>query len=247
MDSNQILLQGDCLEVLDSIDTNKINLVIADLPYGCLDCEWDVKIDLQALWSKLKRVCTNNCAYIFFTTTLFGNDLINSNPSWFKYDLVWSKNKQVGFFQARQRPMRRHEMIYVFYDKQPTYNIDANHKKISSTETFGTRHGICYNGTNRKPKKSIKNCYEPHLPTSILDFATPSNNKRMHPTEKPNELLEWLIKYYSNEGDTILDPTCGAGSTLVACKNLNRNAYGIEMNETYYNAAKNRLENTVIP
>ena len=241
MDSNQILLQGDCLEVLDSLPTNKINLVIADLPYGCLHAKWDIKIDLQALWSKLKRVCTNNCAYIFFTTTLFGNDLINSNPSWFKYDLVWSKNKQVGFFHARQRPMRRHEMIYVFYDKQPIYNIDSYHKKISSTETFGNRQGKCYDDTNGKPTKSMKNSYEPHLPTSILDFSTTTNGKRIHPTEKPIELLEWLIKYYSHEGDTILDPTCGSGSTLVACKNLNRNAYGIEMNEEYYNAAKNRL------
>ena len=241
MDSNQILLQGDCLEVLDSLPTNKINLVILDLPYGCTDNEWDNKINLTELWSKLKRVCTNKCAYIFFTTTRFGYDLIASNPKWFRYDLVWNKiRSSAGFLNAKRQPMRGHEMIYVFYDKLPCYNIDANHTKTVITNLGNPLNGNCYSN----PKLvGMRNVYEPRLPQSILDFSCINNGKkRHHPTEKPIELLEWLIKYYSNEGDTILDPTCGAGGTLLACKNLNRNAYGIEMNEVFYNTAKNRLD-----
>lgn len=239
MDTNQILLLGNCLDVLDSLPTNKIDLVILDLPYGSTDNDWDIKINLDLLWSKLKRVCTNKCAYIFFTTTRFGFDLISSNPKWFRYDLVWNKVKPAGFLNAKKQPMRVHEMMYVFYDKLPTYNIDDNHKLVSSGNTGNTINGSCYSNPDLIRMRSV---YEPRLPQSILNFVTTNNRqKRFHPTEKPNELLEWLIKYYSNEGDTILDPTCGAGSTLVACKNLNRNGYGIEMNEVYYNTAKNRL------
>lgn len=241
MDSNQILLQGDCLEVLDTIPTNKINLVIADLPYGQTDNDWDIKINLSELWSKLRRVCTNKCAYIFFTTTRFGYDLIASNPKWFRYDLVWNKlAASSGFLNAKKQPMRGHEMIYVFYDKQPTYNIDNNHTRIEKNSKREPYNGTCY---KNKKLVVIRSEYEPRLPLSVLDFVkSKDSRKRLHPTEKPVQLLEWLIKYYSNEGDTILDPTCGSGSTLVACKNLKRNAYGIEMNETYYNTAKNRLE-----
>lgn len=240
MDTNQILLKGDCLELLDSIDTNKIDLVIADLPYGQTDNDWDIKIDLQELWKQLKRVCTNNCAYIFFTTTRFGYDLIASNPKWFRYDLVWNKVKPAGFLNSKKQPMRLHEMIYVFYDKQPTYNINDNHKLVSSGNTGNSLNGSCYSNPGLMRMRTV---HEPRLPQSILNFETINNKKkRMHPTEKSIDLLEWLIKYYSNENDYVLDPTCGAGGTLLACKNLNRNCYGIEMNETYYNTAKNRLE-----
>lgn len=240
MDTNQILLQGDCLDVLDSLPTNKIDLVILDLPYGSTDNDWDIKINLTELWKHLKRVCTNKCAYIFFTTTRFGFDLISSNPKWFRYDLIWNKVKPVGFLNAKKQPMRVHEMMYVFYDKLPTYNIDDNHKLVSSGNTGNSINGSCYSNPVLKRMKTV---HEPRLPQSILNFETVNNKqKRFHPTQKPRELLEWLIKYYSNENDYILDPTCGAGETLLAAMNLNRNAYGIEMNETYYNTAKNRLD-----
>ena len=240
MEYNQILLQGDCLDVLDSIDTNKINLVICDLPYGATDNAWDNKIDLQELWKHFKRVCTNNCAYIFFTTTRFGYDLITSNPKWFRYDLVWNKDKPTGFLTSKKQPMRGHEMIYVFYNKQPCYNIEENHTKIVDYKSAKPYNSNCYNNEKLIQTRTV---YEPRLPQSVLDFACINNKqKRFHPTQKPRELLEWLIKYYSREGDFILDPTCGAGETLLAAMNLNRNAYGIEMDETYYNTAKNRLE-----
>lgn len=240
MESNQILLLGDCLEVLDSIDTNKVKLVIADLPYGQTDNDWDTKIDLNKLWIQLKRIGTNNCCYIFFTTTRFGYDLIASNPKWFRYDLVWNKKgSKAGFLNAKKQPMRGHEMIYIFYDKLPTYNIDDNHKLVSSGNTGNANNGSCYSNPDLK---RMRTTYEPRLPQSVLDFEAMNTRKhRDHPTQKPIELLEWLIKYYSNEGDTILDPTCGSGSTLVACQNLNRNGIGIELDPLYYNTAKNRL------
>jgi len=240
MESNQILLQGNCLEVLDSIDTNKVQLIIADLPYGQTDNEWDVKINLEELWTKLKRVATNNCAYIFFTTTRFGYDLIASNPKWFRYDLVWNKKgSKAGFLNAKKQPMRSHEMLYVFYDKLPTYNIEDNHNMIVSGDTKNALNGSCYSNPKLTRMRTV---YEPRLPQSVLDFeAMNTKRQRLHSTQKPVELLEWLIKYYSNEGDIVLDPTCGSGSTLVACQNLNRNGIGIEMNEVYYNTAKNRL------
>lgn len=241
MQSNQILLLGDCLEVLDSIDTNKVNLVIADLPYGQTDNDWDTKIDLNKLWNQLKRIGTNNCCYIFFTTTRFGYDIIASNPKWFRYDLVWNKKgSKAGFLNSHKQPMRGHEMLYVFYDKLPTYNIDDNHKLVSYNDTGNPTNSTCYCNPDLKKMRTV---YEPRLPQSVLDFEAMNTrkHKRLHSTQKPVELLEWLIKYYSNEGDTILDPTCGSGSTLVACQTLNRNGIGIEMDQTYYNTAKNRL------
>lgn len=239
MQSNQILLQGNCLEVLDSIDTNKVNLVIADLPYGQTDNEWDTKVDLNKLWIQLKRVATNNCCYIFFTTTRFGYDIIASNPKWFRYDLVWNKKKPAGFLNAKKQPMRGHEMLYIFYDKLPTYNIDANHKLVSYNDTGNTNSSTCY---SNPALKKMRTTYDPRLPQSVLDFEVMNTRKhRDHPTQKPVELLEWLIKYYSNEKDYVLDPTCGSGSTLVACQNLNRNGIGIELDPLYYNTAKNRL------
>jgi site-specific DNA-methyltransferase (adenine-specific) len=244
MEANQILLQGDCLEVLDSLPTNKIDLVILDLPYGSTDNDWDVKINLTELWKHLKRVCTNKCCYIFFTTTRFGFDLITSNPKWFRYDLVWNKIKPAGFLNSKKQPMRVHEMMYVFYDKLPTYNINDNHKLVSSGNTGNPINGSCYSNPVLKRMRTV---HEPRLPLSILNFETVNNRQkeRLHSTQKSVELLEWLIKYYSNEGDFVLDPTCGSGSTLVACKNLNRNCYGIEMNLEYYNTAKNRLDSQI--
>lgn len=233
------LINNDCLVALNDIPDNSINLVIADLPYGQTNCSWDIKIDLQKLWLQLKRICKINCAIIFFTTTKFGIDLIQSNKDWFRYDLVWTKDKPVGFLNAKRMPMRSHEMIYVFYNKLPTYNIEGNHKLTKQhKQNDGFIEG-CYGA-----KRQYKTEYTPRLPTSILDFKIINNiKKRFHATEKPVDLLEWLIKYYSNEGDTILDPTMGSGSTGVACKNLKRNFIGIEMDKGIFDIAQNRINN----
>jgi site-specific DNA-methyltransferase (adenine-specific) len=236
------LINDDCLNALTNIPDNSVNLVISDLPYGQTNNAWDIKIDLAKMWQHLKRVGTNNCAYIFFTTTKFGIDLILYNKDWFRYDLVWDKGKPVGFLNAKKMPMRSHEMIYIFYNKLPTYNIEGNHIATSRNDANRiSKTNSCYG-----EKKGQSYVYTPRLPTSIINFETINNaKKRYHATEKPIDLLEWLIRYYSNEGDTILDPTMGSGSTGVACINLKRNFIGIEMDKGIFDVAQTRINNTI--
>jgi len=239
------LINDDCLNALTNIADKSVNLVIADLPYGQTDNTWDIKIDLVQLWQQLKRIGIPNCAYIFFTTTKFGFDLIASNKEWFRYDLVWHKSgSKAGFLNAKKMPMRSHEMIYVFYNKLPTYNIIGNHILTKSGNT-GKPH--LENGCYVNPKlMRLKTEYTPRLPVSVLEFESTNNSKkRYHATEKPIDLLEWLIRYYSNEGDTILDPTMGSGSTGVAASQMKRNFIGIEMDKDIYEVACKRINNEI--
>lgn len=231
------LINDDCLNALTNIADKSCHLVIADLPYGQTNNVWDIKIDLAKLWEHLKRVGTTNCAYMFFTTTKFGIDLIASNKDWFRYDLVWRKQRGVGCINSKKMPMRSHEMIYVFYNKLPTYNIEGNHTKQKRKGNDLPAKDGCY-----KIERVVSTVYTPRLPLSVLEFDVTNNmKKRYHATEKPVDLLEWIIRYYSNEGDTILDPTMGSGSTGVACKNLKRNFIGIEMDKTIYDVAVSRM------
>lgn len=238
------LYNGDCLEVLKNIADSSVDLVIADLPYGQVRCEWDVIIDMTKLWEQLLRVGKETTAYVFFCTTKFGYSLIESNKKMFRYDLVWEKpNSRCGFLNARKMPMRAHEMIYIFYNKLPTYNIEDNHVNL---------HELVYkkeNGDNiySKHRSSTvrRKIYEPGLPSSIISCNV--NSKKKHPTEKPQGVLEWLIKYYSKRGDVILDPTMGSGTTGVACKTLGRSFIGIELNKEYFDIATAQISPPVIP
>lgn len=233
------LYNDDCMNVLDTL-THKIDLALFDLPYGQTQCKWDNKIDLTLMWDKLKKISKPTTCFIFFTTTKFGYELIKSNEKWFRYDLIWSKNSSAGFLNCKKMPMRSHEMLYIFYDKLPTYNVDLYHIKTQLNERKSRVNSTIYTGKSYTKDSS----YEPKLPTSILDFSIQrSMKKRFHPTEKPIELLKWLIKYYSNENDIVLDITMGSGSTGVAAKELNRYFIGIELNKEYYEVACNRLIN----
>jgi len=235
------IINGDCLEKLKTLKEKSIDLAILDLPYGQTDCDWDIKINLDELWKELKRVGKPNTPYFFFTTTKFGYELIKSNEKWFRYDLVWNKpNSGAGFLLARKMPMRSHEMIYVFYNKLPFYNIEDNHKMLEIKEDKEHINSSLYitNSIVRQKGKS----WEPKLPKSILEYALEYNTKkRLHQTQKPVGILEWIIKYYSKEGDTVLDPTMGSGSTGEACLNLKRNFIGIEMNKDIFDVASKRL------
>jgi len=238
------LYNDDCMNVLDTID-KKIDLAIFDLPYGQTACEWDNKIDLSLMWEKLKKISKPNTCFIFFTTTKFGYELIKSNEKWFRYDLVWNKASTAGFLSSGKMPLRAHEMIYIFYKKLPTYNVKEYHKKvIEHTKEPITENNkpITENvyGVKTRPRGYT---YNNPLPKSILDFNMNRNMKtRNHPTEKPVELLKWLIRYYSNEGDVVLDITMGSGSTGVAAKELNRYFIGIELDKKYYDVACNRID-----
>lgn len=221
------------LSELEKLPANSIDLFIIDLPYGQTECHWDSKINLESLWIQLRRLRRNkNTPFFFFCTTLFGYELINSNREWFHYDIVWNKKNSSGVFNAKRQPLRCHEMIYVFYEKSPFYDIDSNHLVIK--EEIGQTGGKLYNGV----KTQIRKYYNPKLPISILEFDSNSKNtKRKHPTEKPVDLYKWIIKYFSKEGDTILDPCFGSGNSAVASRDLNRNYIGIELDPDYFRKA----------
>jgi site-specific DNA-methyltransferase (adenine-specific) len=243
------IFNNNCLEKLKDIENNSVDCFICDLPYGSTKCKWDNKIDLDELWRELKRIARNdNTPYFFFCDFRFSIQVYNSNPKWFRYDLVWYKpNSAAGHLNSNKMPMRNHELLLVFYKKLPTYNKNEYHKKVIDTFITDEKiEGGVYNKSYQLNSQWYNGAlYDVKLPCSVLEH--PIENKmntkaRLHSTQKPQGILEWIIKYYTNEGDTILDPTMGSGSTGVACKTLNRNFIGIEMDEKFYEVAKKRLE-----
>ena len=386
------LYNNDCLEVMKDLSSNSIDLLFCDLPYGQTNCKWDTKIDLDLFWKQVNRICKINCPMFFTTTTKFGVDLINSNPKNFRYDLVWVKTHSCGFLLAKKMPMRKHEMIYVFYRKIPLYDLSCHsHKFLNSmsgmsnaktnicygdapisvknkqydpplpvsvlkeekcygegshdyeykgearesnvydpplpvsvikTDLVGNTlsyrnkagqydpplpvsvikdeefcnydvnkncygggkanrikisknkedHSVkydpplpdsviqvrgknkeikedCYNADERfingklyhyprQLQKGDESIYDPPLPNSLLEIKS---QKGKHSTQKPTELMKWILKYYSKEGDIVLDPTMGSGSTGVACKEMNRKFIGIEKDEKIFKSAVERL------
>jgi hypothetical protein len=369
-----MLIQGDCLEAMKTVETNSIDLLFCDLPYGQTSCKWDCLIDLDLFWKQVNRICKERTPMFFTCSTKFGVSLINSNPKNFRYDLVWIKSAPCGFLNAKKMPMKKHEMVYVFYKKLPLYDLSSHsHKFIKEVdkhnrrgETYDTTRkekGLCIQGKYDPPlptsvvretsnyknesdmygkiirtdcmrknnesmydpplptsvikdtfirgktktttnedvynsdervingklyhharhlQKGNDSIYDPPLPTSVVKEKTPGNGevydeylinkpkypklgangtdchvydpplpnsilevaseKGKHPTQKPVGLIEWCLKYYSKEGDTVLDPTMGSGSTGVACMNMNRQFIGIEQDEEIFKVAQSRIE-----
>ena len=236
------LFNGDCLEVMPTIEKDSVDMVLVDLPYGQTRHEWDIVIDLDKMWVQLKRICKSNANIVFFTTTKFGNKLINSNEKWFRYDLVWEKSNSVGFMIANRCPLRIHEMMYIFG------NPSGGNKTYNPQKTEGNPYKIKGNNTKDLYGKTTVPSHENKTgdrhPLSIQKFSNDRKQKqKLHPTQKPVAACEWLIKSYSNEGDTILDFTMGSGSTGVACKNTNRKFIGIEMDEKIFKIAEERIKN----
>ena len=332
-----VLLHGDCLEHLKGLDNDSVDFIFCDLPYGQTSCAWDTIIPWEPFWKEILRVKKLHTPIFFTTTTKFGVELINNAPKKcpFRYDLVWVKSAPAGFLSAKKMPMRKHEMVYCFYEKLPLYDLSSHKHKFIKNEIVNdniikdTKHGTNTYNTETGRKKPLKHtgsgafggegpCYEPPLPTSVIkkverdstygsikthdlnikgDTGVPrydpplpvsvvkeatmgecyGNDERnleqykdcgkkgknqvlyepplpnslleikstrgKHSTEKPVALMEWLLKYYSKEGDVVLDPTMGSGSTGVACKNMNRNFIGIEKDPDIYEVAVNRIEN----
>ena len=234
-----------CLDKMKDIKSNTIDLLFCDLPYGQTSCKWDSLIDLDLFWKEVNRICKDTTPMFFTCSTKFGVSLINSNPKNFRYDLVWVKSAPCGFLNAKRMPMKKHEMIYVFYRKLPFYDLSSHTHKFLKKEK---------SQTSKEMKAGINNLYgdmrggtignihgtnyDPPLPNSLLEIKS---EKGKHATQKPTALIEWCLKYYSKEGDTVLDPTMGSGSTGVACKNMNRNFIGIEKDTDIYNSAVKRL------
>ncbi len=231
------IFNDDCLNIIKDID-NKIHLVCVDLPYGQTSCKWDTCIDLDKMWVDLKKVCKEDCVYVFFCTTKFGISLINSNPKWFRYDIVWEKTQTVGFFNANKQPLRSHEMLYIFKKKQGCYN-----PQFTKGKPYKKREGMTVStiyGANCKVK-SEPNPTGRRYPISVIKMSN-TKHKSKHKTQKPQKILEWIIKTYSNEGDTVLDFTMGSGSCGVASLNNNRKFIGIEMDKEIFKIAEERIK-----
>jgi site-specific DNA-methyltransferase (adenine-specific) len=186
------------------------------------------------MWIEIKRIMKPNTIIVFLCNTKFGYALINSNPKWFRYDLVWEKSRKVGFLSANKMPLRKHENIYIFKKEQGTYNPQKTEGKPYKNGEDKNSNNVY--GITKEKGTLIKT--DRH-PTSILKFNNPT--KSIHKTQKPVELIEWLIRSYSNEGDLVMDFTMGSGTTGVACKNTNRNFIGIERDTEIFELAKNRL------
>jgi site-specific DNA-methyltransferase (adenine-specific) len=234
MDFKSYIINADCFDEFKNIKDNTVDLVCVDLPYGQTACKWDTVIDLDKMWIELKRIGKDKTIYVFFCTTRFGHTIISSNKKWFRYDLIWSKSKSVGFLNANNMPLRKHEMIYVFYKKKGTYNPQKTKGKPYKTKGKGTV------GVYNSKRTDSVNKGDRH-PLSILEFKSPQRTK--HKTQKPVDLLEWIIKSYSNENDIVLDFTMGSGSTIKACIKNNRKYIGIEKDKKIYETTKSDIFN----
>ena len=238
---NQIeLWQGDCLELMKNIPDGSVDLVLTDPPYGTTACKWDSVIPFEPMWEQLNRIIKPNGAICLFGSEPFSSALRMSNIKHFKYDWIWSKKRGTGFQIVKYKPMVSHENISVFYKKSPIYNPqmrDREKPRISKNKGT-TRQFLCSNGKEYVGKKPLDKKY----PITVLEFGNDNQKEKQHPTQKPVALLEYLIRTYTNEGETVLDFTAGSGSTGVACVNTNRRFIGIELDEGYFNIAKKRIE-----
>lgn len=232
------LLQGDCLQVMGDLPDESIDLILCDLPYGVTDCEWDSIIPFDELWAHYNRVLKKDGAAVLFSAQPFTTRLIESNLKSFRYCWYWIKNQPTGFSYARYQPMRKVEDICVFYRQMPTYNPQGL-QKVENPKTRKrrkpTHESIFKQGSLMKEYTPLFKNY----PKNILQFNT---ERGLHPTQKPVPLLEYLVKTYTNEGETVLDNCMGSGSAGVACVNTNRRFIGIERNGHYYEVARRRIE-----
>ena len=236
------LRQGDCLELMKDIPDKSIDMILCDLPYGTTACKWDIVIPFDKLWEQYNRIIKDNGAICLFGSEPFSSKLRMSNLNNYKYDWVWNKKKAGNIFLAKYQPMKIHENIIIFGKGKITYYpIMIERDKIKKSKNYGTGETM---GGNRKKEEKIY-VYDKKNPISILEFSNASQKGKVHPTQKPVALLEYLIKTYTNEGEIVLDNCMGSGSTGVACVNTNRNFIGIELSEEYYNIAKERINNAV--
>ena len=232
------LLNGDCLELMKTIPDGSVDMVLTDPPYGTTECKWDSIIDMSEMWLQLERIIKPNGAIVMTASQPFTSLLVCSNIKLFKYDLVWDKPSGTGFFNAKKMPLRNHESILVFYRKLPTYNPQMTHGHKRKTAVKKMVDSECYGKAFKKTNYDSTSRY----PRSIQTFSSDKQKSNLHPTQKPVALMEWLIKTYTNENEIVLDFTMGSGSTGVACVNTNRKFIGIELDENYFNIAKQRIE-----
>lgn len=241
MDSIQ-LHNGDCLEVMSDIPDKSVDMILCDLPYGTTNCKWDTIIPFEQLWQQYSRITKDNSAIVLFAAQPFTTKLINSNLKNFRYCWYWKKNNVTGGIYCKYQPMRCIEDICVFYKKMPKY-YPQGLKELKKPIVKQPRQSSVYN-EKKIPTVQTHIGYPKHL----LEFKNDAvgNKKRLHPTQKPVDLLEYLVKTYTNKSDVVLDNCMGSGSTGVACVNTARNFIGIEKDSHYYNVAAARITNTKV-
>lgn len=234
--------QGDCLELMKEIQDNSIDMILCDLPYGTTACKWDDVIPFDKLWEQYERITKDNGAIVLFGQEPFSSLLRISNLKTYKYDWYWEKERLTNISQVKRRAGKTVETISVFYKKQPTYNpqmsIYTGPKRTNKVKNG--KLGILTDNQNKKVYEYKDNGLR--YPTQILKFQRDCLTCNLHPTQKPVALLEYLIKTYTNEKETVLDNCMGSGSTGVACQNTNRNFIGFELDEHYFQIAKERLD-----
>ena len=227
------LMLGDCLDRMKEIQSGSVDMVLADPPYGTTACKWDSIIPLEPMWEQLKRIIKPDGAIVMTAAQPFSSILGASNVINLRYSWVWEKSAATGHLNAKRMPMKNHEDVLVFYKRQPTYNPQGIQAFGKVTRRGG--NGGCYG------KSGVENLQQfTNYPRTIQKFA--SEGKTVHPTQKPVALMEYLIKTYTNEGETVLDFTMGSGSTGVAAVNTGRKFIGIELDLNYFNIALERIE-----
>ena len=234
------LLLGDCLDILPTLESNSVDLVLVDLPYGTTACKWDSIIPLDKLWEQYNRICKSDGAMVFTAAQPFTTILAASNLENFRYEWIWEKPQGTNPMNAKVMPLKSHENILVFYRKKPVYNPQMWYSTpysgfSSDTSKIGEVYGKAQSKHRDNPDGS-------RYPKTVLKFK---QEKGLHPTQKPVELMEYLIKTYTNEGDTVLDNTMGSGTTGVACVNTGRKFIGMESDPEYFTIAEDRIKTTV--
>jgi DNA modification methylase len=234
------LMKGDCLDRMKEIPDGSVDLILCDPPYGTTACKWDSVIDFELMWVELKRVIKPNGAIVLFGSEPFSSALRMSNIEDYKYDWIWEKSNCTGFLNAKKQPLRYSELMSVFYKKQPTYNPQktTGHKPTNASSTKLTHRSDVYGKFNRVETGGDTDRY----PKNIIKFDNViASNRVGHPTQKPVALMEYLVKTYTHENETVLDFTMGSGTTGVACVNLGRKFIGIEMDDNYFEIASKRI------
>ena len=227
---------GDCLDILPTLPDDSIDMVMVDLPYGTTACKWDSIIPLDFLWEQYNRICKKNAAMLFTSAQPFTTTLASSNIDNFRYEWIWEKPQGTNPMNAKVMPLKSHENILVFYRSKPTYNPQMWYSTpYSGFSSDTSKIGEVYGNQQSKHRDNPEGS---RYPKTVLKFK---QEKGLHPTQKPVGLMEYLIKTYTNEGDTVLDNTMGSGTTGVACVNCNRSFVGIEMDKKYYQISKERV------
>lgn len=229
------LRHGDCLELMKDIPDKSIDMILCDLPYGTTKNKWDSIIPLDKLWVQYERIIKDTGVIVLFSQMPFTAELTHSNLKLFKYEWIWEKDNGTGFLNAKKMPLKIHENILVFYKKLPTYNPQMR----TGFKPYKCKQGRHSTNYGAYEQGYITESNGERYPIDIIEFKKDSG---LHPTQKPVALLEYLIKTYTNENDLVLDNCMGSGSTGVACINTNRNFIGIELDENYFNIAKERIE-----